>query len=168
MRASLPVVHFVAIQTEAGGLQLHEIKCTGAAGLQSKTRPTSEQWFVGPVRFCRLGGSLNLRTRPRLRDGFVVPSGDDFSGDLKQSRRAAIEIGRPRVVQSSRLQHRRVFSLGHRTNAADEIDAAHLRHVPAGDDHVHRPVCAQRVDILSRLSGASLDCARWPLHWSAS
>ena len=41
-----------------------------------------------------------------------MPSGDDFSGDLKQSRRAAIEIGRPRVVQSSRLQHRRVFSLG--------------------------------------------------------
>ena len=112
MRASLPVVHFVAIQTEAGGLQLHGIKCTGAAGLQSKTRPTSEQWFVGPVRFCRLGGSLNYRTRPRLRDGLVVPSGDDVSGDLKQSRRAAIEIGRPRVVQSSRVQHRRVFSLG--------------------------------------------------------
>ena len=40
-----------------------------------------------------------------------MPSGDDFSGDLKQSRRAAIEIGRPRVVQSSRVQHRRVFSL---------------------------------------------------------
>jgi len=77
-----------------------------------------------------------------------VPSGDDFSGDLKQSRHAAIEIGRTRVVQSSRVQHRRVVSIGHRTNAADEIDAAHVRHVPAGDDHVHRPVCAQRVDIL--------------------